>query len=102
MKEAGTGESAGLHPFKQFGKEIRNGEQISKDQRPYDYSLNAYLNPSYPFFCLVDPENMASVHLMLPNDPLNGLYNFVPGPNLKSVFEVILNNLQKGKSTYND
>jgi hypothetical protein len=54
-----------LNPFKQFGKEIRNGEKICKDQCPYDYSLNAYLNPSYAFLCLIDPENTAFIHLML-------------------------------------
>jgi hypothetical protein len=54
-----------LDPFKQFGKETRNGEEISKDQCPYDDSLNVYLNPSYPLVCLIDSENTASIHRML-------------------------------------
>ncbi len=41
----------------------------------------------------MDSENMACIHFIPPNDLLNGLYDFVLGPNLKSVFQVVLNNL---------
>jgi hypothetical protein len=95
LKEVGAGpflrqlnrgliQQQGLDPFKQFGKEVRNGKHIGKDQCPDDDSFNTDLNPSYPSFRFMNAENLFSVHLML------------------LIFQATFNNLKKSKTTYND
>jgi hypothetical protein len=73
MKEAWTGElyffklvkrvKNPLNPFKQFGKEIRNGKQIGEDQAPDHYPFDVYFNLP-DFFSLVDAKNFIPVHVI--------------------------------------
>ena len=75
MKEAGTGdlylsqtiqrERNPLNPFKQFSKEIRDREQVGKNQGPDHYSLDIYLNP-FAFCYLFDPNSLILLHPVLP------------------------------------
>jgi hypothetical protein len=53
-----------LNPFKQFRKEIRDGEQVGENQGPDHHSFNIDLDPSNLFSCF-NTKRLILAHFML-------------------------------------